>query len=430
MSEYVRLLRENPDYARLWFSQVISLTGDWFATIVLFTLVASYAPENTGLAISGLILSRFVPPILISPIAGMLVDRFNRKRLLVLSNLLRAVVALLYIPATTNADLLWTIYALSVVQFFLSAVFEPGQSAITPSLVPHKDLVLANTLASITWSAMLAIGAIIGGIVSTIFGANIALVFDSVTFVVAAWLIWQIRTPQTKQTVLNSETDNSSDDTSIAEGLRYLRRTPSASTTLLVKFGGSLGNVDTLLPIFATQIFVLEGGGQLSLAIMYSFFGLGAVLGPLLMNRFNDGSVRVMRRLIILGFIGVVFGWMGFAAAPTLLLLCLAIMLRAMGGSTNWTYSSVMLQKTVPDNYLGRVFSMDMAGFYLATVASTLIQGPIIDLIGSEHVRIVAVGTMFVSLIPLAVWILITRWLERRETPQPEPEIIPASVGD
>lgn len=414
MTAYFRLLRDYPDFARLWFSQVISLTGDWFNTIVLSALIVAYSPENTGLAISMFILSRFIPPMLISPYAGVLVDRLDRKMLLVLSNLLRAVVVLLYIPAISNPDLLWTIYVLSIIQFFLSAVFEPGQNAIIPSLVAENELVRANTLVSVTWSVMLAAGAAIGGIVATLFGGEIALVIDAITFVVAGWLIWDIKSYRFNAAAV--EAARQQEDTSFAEGMRYLRERPDSLAVTLVKFGGSLGNADAIMTVFATQIFVLGVNGQLSLGIMYSAFGIGAVLGPVLFNYFNDGSVKTMRRLVAAGFVLIAVGWLGLADASTLLVICIGLLVRAMGGSANWTYSSVILQKTVPDHYLGRVFSVDMALFYLAMVIGTLAHGALIDILGSEHIRAIAAGTIFVSLLPTLAWFIAVRWLERRES--------------
>ncbi len=192
MQTYLNLLRRNPDFSRLWYAQVVSLFGDWFSTITLLALVAAYSPENKGLAVSGLLLARSLPPMLISPAAGVLIDRFDRKRLLVWSNWLRAIVVLLLVLTTGGSHWLWAIYALTVLQFSLSAVFEPGQSAVVPSLVQGNDLVIANTLLNVTWSAILAFGAAVGGVVSSVFGATTALLIDALTFVVAGWLIEQI----------------------------------------------------------------------------------------------------------------------------------------------------------------------------------------------------------------------------------------------
>ncbi len=412
MQSYVRLLRNNHDFTRLWLSQVISLLGDWFDTITLLALVVAYSPDNKGLAVSGLLLSRYIPPMLISPFAGVLVDRFDRKRLLVWSNWLRAGVVLLLVMTTTGPQWLWVIYLLTIFQFSLSAIFEPAQSALTPTLVQGDDLVAANTLGNITWSSMLAFGAAIGGIVSAAVGANVALLFDSVTFIVAALLLRGIKTDKFEAVVPLAHEPKT--DTSFREGLRFLHRNKATAATLLIKFGTSLGNIDTLMTIFATQVFVVGVGGQLSLGLMYSTFGFGAIVGPLLLNRFNDGQVSTMRRLVTIGMVLAVLGWFILGNAWSLAAVCLGLFTRAMGGSANWTYSTVMIQKLVPNAYLGRMFSMDMAFFYLATVLSTLIHGTLVDTLGAEHIRQIALGTFVVGLLPLALWALFTRRLQQR----------------
>lgn len=431
MNDYIRLLRENRSFSLLWLSQVVSLLGDWFSTITLSVLVVKYSPDNPGLAVSGLLLARFIPPMLISPIAGVLVDRFDRKMLLIGSNLIRAGVVLLFIPAAYNPDLLWLIYALSVVQFILSAVFEPGQSALIPNLVPADRLLIANTLASVTWSAMLAFGAVVGGLVGAFLGAQTALLIDAATFLVATVLIIQIRDYK-GNTVDSPDADGNLPDKGFREGVRFLRRTPGVASALLIKFGSSLGNVDTLMTIYATQFFALNiaanvDGAQLALGVMYSAFGIGAIAGPLALNRFGDGSVLTLRRLIVIGFVWIMLAWVFLGLAQSLVIVCLALILRAMGGSANWTYSTVIIQKSTPDAYLGRVFSMDMAAFYLATVLSTLVHGSLIDLLGVENVRVVAFGTVAVALLMLIIWTAVTRRLERYESPAASP--IPA-VGD
>ncbi len=410
MRNYARLLRNNPDYARLWYAQIISLLGDWFDTITLLTLVAAYSPAHyKGLAVSGLLLARYIPPMIISPFGGALIDRLDRKKLMIWSNWLRALVVLGLVFTTRGPEWLPLIYVFSVIQFSLSAIFEPAQSAITPALVHPDDLLDANTLGNITWSSMLAFGAAIGGVVSAVVGANVALLIDSLSFVIAALLIAPIKAYEFKAL----EPHETKADTSVREGWRYLRKYPQTAATLIIKFGASLGNVDTLMAIFATQIFVLGSDGQLSLGIMYSAFGVGAIIGPIILNHFNDGSVPVMRRLVIIGFIGATLGWLVMGNAWSLALLCLALILRAMGGSANWTYSTVIIQKLVPDSYLGRVFSLDMGMFYLATVLSTLIHGQLVDVLGAAGIREIALGTMAVSLIPLVVWTLLTRRFER-----------------
>lgn len=156
MQSYLRILRENPEYAKLWLAQVVSLTGDWFNTIVLIGLVTQYS-GNSALAISLFLTLRVLPPLLLGPIAGVLLDRFNRKHILMWSNLLRAIIVPLYLLAN-SPETIWIIYAVTIAQFTLSTVFEPGQGAIMPALVKPEHIVEGNTLFSVTWSVMLEIG--------------------------------------------------------------------------------------------------------------------------------------------------------------------------------------------------------------------------------------------------------------------------------
>src|SRR5258708_9298281 len=93
MRRYLQLLRRHPAYARLWLAQVVSQMGDWFTTIALATLVARFT-NNSGLAVSGLMLARFIPPLLVGPLAGVIIDRLNRQYLLIISDLVRAALAI------------------------------------------------------------------------------------------------------------------------------------------------------------------------------------------------------------------------------------------------------------------------------------------------------------------------------------------------
>lgn len=436
---YIKVLKDNPNFRYLWLAQVVSLLGDWFNTIALSVLVAEYS-DGSGLAISLFLMARFLSPLLVSPFAGVLVDRFDRKKILIYCNLLRTGVVLMFLLATTP-DTLWLIYLLTILQFTLSALFEPGQSAIMPSVTKREDLVIANTLSGVTWSAMLAIGAIIGGIVSSQFGTATALVIDALTFGVAGLLIMQIKIDDSVNLQINRHDDGDTESGGFMDGIRYLRQNPSIFATLFIKGGGSIGNVDLLMTIMATQLFLIKGDSQLPLGIMYSAFGIGAIAGPVLLNRFNDGSVPRMRQLVAIGFFLAFVGWVFLGIMGSLLIVSIAFGVRAMGGSANWVYSTVIIQKSVPDRYLGRVFALDLASFQFATVASTLIHGSVVDILNnqvalplmelqsstwqaqihlikyhaiSHNLGIIAYGTAIASLVPLVLWLMALRYAKRR----------------
>ncbi len=411
MSVYIQLLRNNPGFARLWSAQVVSLLGDWFNMVVLSSLVARYAGENAGIAVSGFLLARMLPPLIVSPIAGVLADRFNRKHLLIVSDVLRAVVVLLLIPASGGAETLWLIYVLTVVQFILSAAFEPGRNAIMPSLLQREDLVVANTLSSVTWSVMLAVGGVVGGGVGALFGKDVALFIDALTFLLSAMLIIPIKV----RSVPIVQSSKSESDRSFMEGLRYLAKRPGVIAAILVKPGISIGSVDAVVITYGTVLFAMGENGTLSLAILWSAFGVGAIIGPLLLNRFTDGTAHSLRRMIVIGFVWVTAGWFFFGLSSTLAIAAVALVVRAMGGSVNWTYSSVIIQKTVDDEFLGRMFSLDMGGFHLMATISIITVGVFTQMVGDENIRQVVIGTGIVSIIPLILWTLMVAWLGRRK---------------
>ena len=420
MTEYIQLIRSNRNFALLWSAEVISLLGDWFDTIVLSVIVARFAGSagiDEGMAVSLFLLARLVPPLFVSPMAGVLADRFNRKRLLIISDLTRACIVLLLVFAVSAPQWLWLIYLLTVFQFSMTAIFEPGRSAILPNLVRPADLVTANTLSSATWSAMLAIGAIAGGVVAAHAGTTLTLVTDACTFVISALLISQIRPGEVIKQTAAADEGQETPDTGFIDGLRYLRRNPIRIATLLIKTTQSLGNVDALMVIYATEIFIMGEDSTTPLSIMYAAFGLGAMLGPILLNFFNDGTLRRMHWLILVSYVWLALGWFFFSGATSLLLVSLALVVRAMGGSAGWTYSSVIIQKAVPDHYMGRMFSLDLAGFRLASAISIAITGVLIDAIGPENIRQVVIFFGLVSAVPLVLWGLSIPWQNR----QPEP---------
>ena len=424
--QYIRLIRGNPDFAKLWAAQLVSLLGDWFNTIVIAALIVVYTEGTNyqGIAISGYLIARLIPPLLMRPLAGVLADRFDRRRLLIISDILRALAVLGLLFATQGPEYLPLIYVFTIIQFLISSVFEPARSAIMPSVLYRHQLVIGNTLSSITWSAMLAIGAIFGGIVAELFGTQTALVIDALTFLVSAGIVMTLAVPETPRSEIGmakrAVTEKSK--RTFMDGIRYLLKHPQTAAAIFVKSGQSITNTDTLLIIYGTQVFVLGDQGIVSMAILWAAFGIGAVLGPVIANRFSDDTSAVLRRLIIVGFAVMAFSWLLWGLAPSLELLLLAVVLRSMGTSINWTYSSVLIQQVVPDEYLGRMFSLDFAGFEMIQSIGAIAVGLLIDAVGTGNLQTLVFGLALVAVIPLLMWIWIVRRLETQTlSTAPEP---------
>ncbi len=419
LMQYVKLIRGNRDFTKLWLAQVVSLLGDWFNTIVISAMIVQYTDGTgyQGIAVSAFLIARMIPPLLMRPLAGVLADRFDRKRLLIISDVLRALAVLGLLITTQGPEYLPLIYVFTIIQFLVSSVFEPARNALMPSVLYRHQLVIGNTLSSITWSAMLAIGAICGGIVAEIFGIRAALFIDALTFVVSALLVMTVVIPLAPRSEIGQEQRRKLDKSkrSFADGIRHLRERPGTAAALFVKSAQSLTNADALLIIYGTQVFALGDQGITSMAILWAAFGTGAIIGPLLTNRFSDDSVKLLRRLITVGFAMIALGWLLWGMSPSLEILALAVVVRSMGGSVNWTYSSVIIQQIVPDEYLGRMFSLDFAGFELVQSIGIVLVGVLIDAAGAGSIHVIVYASALIALVPLLAWIWIILRLEAME---------------
>jgi MFS family permease len=400
--QYLTLLQQRPQFRYLWLAAVVSFAGDWFNTIATVILVNRYT--DSTVAVGALFIARALPPFLLSPLAGVVADRFSRKKVLITTDVIRAFIVLGFLLVDGPEDA-WLIYTLTVAQFVISAFFEPARAAILPSLIEGRDeLLLGNTLSSITWSAMLTLGAALGGIVAGVFGVPTALIIDSASFLLSAALIWRIQAAPREEPI----GEMSSGWQDMIDGFRYVRHHPRTGLTASVKALTQIGSPDIMIAVYAAQIFTFGEDGALALGLLYAAAGLGAILGPLAANLFVDGTTRTLQNAIGLGFVAVSLGWLLFGWAPSLPIAMAALLLRHMGGSTNWTYSNVLLQLRVPDRFLGRVFALDFALFTLAMALSVWFSGLILDNTGLDPRQLsflLALG----SLLPLLPWI----WLNR-----------------
>ncbi len=394
MKEYLDLLRRNPNFKYLWFGSIVSQFGDWFNVIAAAELITRLT--DSGTALSYLFLARFLPLFVFSPFAGVLADRFNRKYLMILSDVLRAVTVLGLLWVRDPGDI-WYFYLLTIAQFSLSALFTPARSAVLANVVRPGELVAANALDSLTWSTMLALGAFLGGIVAAFFGAEAAFVADSFSFLLSAVFIGRIVLPD-RAVAGAASADAAAAGASVSgrfaflDGFRYLWREPFILGIVFAKAGGSLvwGAINVLEITYANDLFPLANSGRLGVAdpgtatlgLIYVVSGLGTGIGPLLMRRRLGDSPRRLMMGISLGFVIMTVGTGWLALVNGLGSLLLATIIRTLGTGTLWVFSAALLQTIVPDKYRGRVFAFEFAAFTLTQSISTLAGGYLLDTIG------------------------------------------------
>ena len=412
---YIALLRRNRNFRQLWLGQVVSQMGDWFDTIALYTIILKLT--GSGRYVGLLLVARFVPSFFFGPISGVVADRFSRQRIMIVSDLLRAIVVLGFL-FVRRPDQLWIIYVLTVFQLGLSTFFEPAKTAAIPSIVQDRELVAANAISSVTWSAMLTIGAAIGGFITGWFGTDVAFILDAATYLLSAALIAGIRVPKRKKRERQklslgrllgiSET---------IEGIRYVKDRPRVLAVLLVKPAWGLGGgILTLLAVFGERIFPVGKNAAQGIGVLFAARGIGTAVGPIVARRISGEANTRMQTSIGLAFMLAGSFYIAFGSATSFVFALVVLGIAHCGGSIIWVFSTVILQRTVEDNFRGRVFAAELALVTLTMAASNYLTGELLDRYQiSPRVVTIGIGTFF--LLPGIMWFLTQRWWDRDERP-------------
>jgi MFS family permease len=364
------VLTRNKDFRNLFTADLIGFGADWFVMVPLLTLL----PHLTGSGLWGaLVLAADTGVVaLLLPYTGTVADRIDRRRILLVADLVMAVAALALLLVRT-AETAWIALAAISVIAVAKAFFSPAASAALPNVVDAEDLPAANALGGSAWGTMLVIGASLGGVASSIFGAYPCFVVASGLLVVSAVQIWRVRRPL--QAVRQEEVAHPHPFAAVAEALRYIRRHPRVASLVTVKCAVGLGNgVLTAYPLLAA----LFGVGPLGVGLLFAARGLGALIGPLVLRRVLSHQAWLLPGLAVsMSIYGLAY--LGVSVAPWFPLVLLGVVVAHVAGGGNWMMSNFVLQSEVPDGLRGRVFATDVMLATLSVSVSQLAVGAFID---------------------------------------------------
>jgi MFS family permease len=408
---YIELLRNNRGFRQLWLGQVVSQLGDWFNTIALYTIILNLT--GSGRDIGLLLVARFLPSFVFGSLSGVVADRFSRRTIMIVSDLLRAVVVLGFL-LIRRADQMWMLYSLTVLQLALSTFFEPAKTAAIPTLVSDRELVSANAISSVTWSVMLTLGAFIGGIVTGWFGSDVAFVLDALTYLMSAALIASVRFPKREPRLKGRlSIKRILGITQTLEGVRYVRQRPRVLALLLVKPAWGLGGgILTLLAVFGEKIFPVGGSAATGIGVLFASRGIGTAVGPIVARRISGEGKKQMENSIGIAFlIGGIF-YMAFGAASSFVIALIVLGVAHTGGSILWVFSTVLLQRGVEDSFRGRVFAAELALLTLTMAVSNYATGELLDRYGLSP-RTLAIGIGAFFLLPGLAWFALRKWWDQ-----------------
>jgi MFS family permease len=368
--------------------------GDW----VLFIALPVYVYDLTGsaLATGGMFIAQTAPRLLFGSIAGVFVDRWDRKRTMIVANLLSAAALLLLLPVHSIADL-WLVYLAAFLQASITLFFQPAESALVPTLVGAEHLVHANALIALNWELTRLIAPPLGGMVMALLGLNAVLAIDSVSFLLSAALIALVALPAAERVRPTLERHTHAAGAwrmvwrELSEGFRLVQRDRLVRALFLI-IGVAMvaeGIINVLGFPWLKQVL---HGDALTRGWMTSAQAVGGLIGGLLIGRVSQ---RV-RPAYLIGLSGIVLGLVSLAlinvtALPidASLWLPVALLLKLLQGVPImglFVSIDTLLQQSVADRYRGRIF-----GAYGAISALTMLGGQVAASLLGDRVGLVPV---------------------------------------
>jgi len=382
---YGQLIRGNRNFRNLLAGQFISELGNWFnfiAGLGLVRLVSDASPMAAGL----FFLARLLPFALMSPIAGTFVDRFSRRTVMIVTDLLRAFVALAFLLVTNPGDL-WIAYLATVILHTAGAFFDGAKNAAAPNLTGKEGLLAGTALLFSTRFLLMAIGSALGGWAAAAFGYQVAFLINAASFVISAYTVWLIPEEATRDESVarrmsgvlpprrrNAATppnqggefdERPSFMTELLEGFQYTLTNRFAGTILIMNViwatGG--GAINIIFERLGGVHFAVKEGWNpdVAVAVLWTATGFGLTFGMLIAHR---TSIYLDRKNINHGFIGwtlIVHGVLFSIGAlmPSLLLFALIVFVSRAIVGVEYAVQETMFQRSLPDHIRGRISTLD-----------------------------------------------------------------------
>jgi DHA3 family macrolide efflux protein-like MFS transporter len=376
---------KNRDFLALWLGQLISRIGDSIATVAALVLINELAAAP-GIAVV-VIATVMTVPQLFALASGVFIDRFSRKGVMILMDILRIGVALLPLLIHRSGQL----YILYIAAFFVcafGAVFAPARNASIPNMVKEEQLLTANALIQATDLISLILGATLATLVIGLFSISAAFVMDSASFALSALFILAARIPSARPAAAVSASigEFRSFWNSLVEGLQYIRSNKHLLQLMAITLMATLGLSATVLLAVAFFKKLFNVGSEY-LGLLQTMEGLGMAAGALLIGAYATWARS--RRIVSANMIFLGAGTLLFALAPQYWMVLVGALIVGLCVVSARSTLAAMTQALVPDARRGRVESAMVTVTGLGTMGALVMAGVLADLIGPNGPRII-----------------------------------------
>ncbi|MCI0402912.1 MAG: MFS transporter [Acidobacteria bacterium] len=374
-----RQVLRNRQFFALWVAQLVSNFGDWLALLALFSLVA-FRWQGTPYQVSGIFIAFALPWALLGPLAGVFVDRWDLKRTMISSDLVRAALVLLLAWASNVYYVYAVVFALGAV----SAFFIPAQNAVIPLLVRREELLVANSINAQTLQLNKIVGPAAAGFLVAAAGEVVCFYLDSLSFLLSAALLSLLtarRPPgETGRGVAAVLAD-------LRQGLSFLAQQPAVRFVVLAMVAAlvAIGAFDALASIYVRDVLAAESR---VFGFIVSLIGVGSILGSLVIGRFGQRWSRVLLVLLGIGAIGA--GVALLALTNTTAAALLISLFLGFGAVAVFVPAQTLIQEETPQELLGRVSSTSWAMLTVAQLVGVGVAGKLAEWVGIRSLYSVA----------------------------------------
>ncbi len=411
IADMARLLRRRPGFRRLWLGNLVSQLGDWVGWVAV-AVVALH--EGGPLDIALVFAAHHLPAAALTPISGVLADRYDRRRVLIATSVGLGLLTVAMVGAAALGSLALLQWLLAI-RSALTAFFAPAERAVLPRVVERDELMLAGAIDAGSWSVVFSLGMAAGGFLAAL-GPTLALALDASTFVVAAWVWWGL--PAVEPPSAPRRAGRESVHRELAQGWRVAMADPDLRRAVLAKAPFALAGGAGWLAIALRADALL--GAAIGFGVLHAIRGVGTGIGPALATKVlarGGRRERVWQLTYVVGLLGVV----ALGAASTVGLAVTAAFAWGVGGGANWVISAERMATLGPDRFMARLGAIDQVAMIAAMTFSVVALASWVELGGN-------LGAGVLALVGLAAvgWLALQR---RSVAPRPNARASAAVVS-
>jgi len=373
---YVQVLRRQ-GYRQLFFGSAVSIIGNQIQYIALIAYV--YHITGKALDLGLLMIISALPNLIFGPVMGVLADRYNRRSIMIISDISRFFIVLMF-PLTQT---LWQIYLLVFLMGIARAAYSPSEFAYIPNLVTRDELVVANSLEMTMINVTMIVGPALGGLIIGRFNTTVAFIINAITFLFSAVMIMMIREEVSKRKVETNKTNILQD---LKFGLRFMW-SDKIIRFLIVVFSILILLTSGINPLVIVYNHEILGKGDAEFGYLISMIGFGGIVGGFIYGLIGRRYSKIQIIFYNLVIDGVILALLGFNSSY--LLAMVIFFLLGLLGTIFEVAIMTLLQEYIPDELRGRIIGIFSLVFDPFRMVSMGIYGFLTDLFG--------VGILFIA---------------------------------